>query len=121
MPGQQNLGWIATTLLGGSITTGVDELLRIRAGGITVNPGAEEVLALLEVRAQARSGEWDVLERGVAQRVRADYEELSGRRNDPPVAVRSSATASAPACGCTHVKGRWWTKYSRAGSVARLR
>ena len=28
---------------------------------LTVIPGAEEVLALLEVRAQARSGEWDVL------------------------------------------------------------
>ena len=33
----------------------------ITAEELTVIPGAEEVLALLEVRAQARSGEWDVL------------------------------------------------------------
>ncbi len=33
----------------------------ITADELTVIPGAEEVLALLEVRAQARSGEWDVL------------------------------------------------------------
>ena len=37
---------------------GVD---RVAAEELTVIPGAEEVLALLEVRAQARSGEWDVL------------------------------------------------------------
>lgn len=33
----------------------------VAAEELTVVPGAEEVLALLEVRAQARSGEWDVL------------------------------------------------------------
>jgi arsenite/tail-anchored protein-transporting ATPase len=33
----------------------------VTAEELTVIPGAEEVLALLEVRAQARSGEWDVL------------------------------------------------------------
>ncbi len=33
----------------------------VAAEELTVIPGAEEVLALLEVRAQARSGEWDVL------------------------------------------------------------
>jgi arsenite-transporting ATPase len=37
---------------------GVD---RVAAEELTVIPGAEEVLALLEVRAQARSGKWDVL------------------------------------------------------------
>ena len=37
---------------------GVDQ---VAAEELTVIPGAEEVLALLEVRAQARSGEWDVL------------------------------------------------------------
>lgn len=37
---------------------GVD---RVTAEELTVLPGAEEVLALLEVRRQARSGEWDVL------------------------------------------------------------
>src|SRR6476620_1705188 len=33
----------------------------VAAEELTVIPGAEEVLALLEVRAHARSGEWDVL------------------------------------------------------------
>ena len=33
----------------------------VAAEELTVIPGAEEVLALLEVRKQARSGEWDVL------------------------------------------------------------
>jgi arsenite-transporting ATPase len=33
----------------------------VTAEELTVIPGAEEVLALLEVRAQVRSGEWDVL------------------------------------------------------------
>ncbi len=33
----------------------------VTAEELTVIPGAEEVLALLEVRAHARSGEWDVL------------------------------------------------------------
>lgn len=33
----------------------------VAAEELTVIPGAEEVLALLEVRAQARSGSWDVL------------------------------------------------------------
>ncbi len=33
----------------------------VTAEELTVIPGAEEVLALLEVRRQARSGEWDVL------------------------------------------------------------
>jgi len=33
----------------------------VAAEELTVIPGAEEVLALLEVRAQARSGNWDVL------------------------------------------------------------
>jgi len=33
----------------------------VAAEELTVIPGAEEVLALLEVRAQARSGRWDVL------------------------------------------------------------
>jgi arsenite/tail-anchored protein-transporting ATPase len=33
----------------------------VTAEELTVIPGAEEVLALLEVRARARSGEWDVL------------------------------------------------------------
>ena len=33
----------------------------VAAEELTVIPGAEEVLALLEVRAQARTGEWDVL------------------------------------------------------------
>jgi arsenite-transporting ATPase len=33
----------------------------VAAEELTVIPGAEEVLALLEVRARARSGEWDVL------------------------------------------------------------
>ncbi len=33
----------------------------VAAEELTVIPGAEEVLALLEVRAQARSGEWDVI------------------------------------------------------------
>ena len=33
----------------------------VAAEELTIIPGAEEVLALLEVRAQARSGEWDVL------------------------------------------------------------
>ena len=33
----------------------------VAAEELTVIPGAEEVLALLEVRAQARSGEWEVL------------------------------------------------------------
>ena len=33
----------------------------VAAEELTVIPGAEEVLALLEVRAQAQSGEWDVL------------------------------------------------------------
>ena len=33
----------------------------VAAEELTVIPGAEEVLALLEVRTQARSGEWDVL------------------------------------------------------------
>ncbi len=33
----------------------------VAADELTVIPGAEEVLALLEVRAQARSGRWDVL------------------------------------------------------------
>jgi arsenite-transporting ATPase len=37
---------------------GVD---RIAAEELTVLPGAEEVLALLELRAHARSGEWDVI------------------------------------------------------------
>ncbi|WP_210438137.1 ArsA family ATPase [Nocardioides xinjiangensis] len=37
---------------------GVDQ---VAAEELTVIPGAEEVLALLEVRAQARSGTWDVL------------------------------------------------------------
>lgn len=39
-------------------STGVDP---ITAEELTVVPGAEEVLALLEVRRQARSGRWDVL------------------------------------------------------------
>ena len=39
-------------------SAGVDP---VAAEELTVIPGAEEVLALLEVRARARSGEWDVL------------------------------------------------------------
>lgn len=39
-------------------TVGVDA---IAAEELTVIPGAEEVLALLEVRAHARSGQWDLL------------------------------------------------------------
>jgi arsenite/tail-anchored protein-transporting ATPase len=43
------------TVLG---TAGVDP---IEAAELTVLPGAEEVLALLELRAHVRSGEWDVI------------------------------------------------------------
>jgi arsenite-transporting ATPase len=45
-------------LLGVLDAAGVD---RVTADELTVLPGAEEVLALLEVREQALSGEWDVL------------------------------------------------------------
>ena len=38
----------------------------VAAEKLTVIPGSEEVLALLEVRVQARSGRWDVLVLGCA-------------------------------------------------------
>jgi arsenite-transporting ATPase len=49
---------IQTYLLTVLDTVGVD---RIAAEELTVLPGAEEILALLEVRDQARSGQWDLV------------------------------------------------------------
>jgi arsenite-transporting ATPase len=55
---EQSWGDIQRYLLSVLDTVGVDP---IAAEELTVLPGAEEVLALLEVRDQARSGRWDVI------------------------------------------------------------
>ena len=55
---ERSWGEIQGYLLSVLDVAGVDP---VAAEELTVIPGAEEVLALLEVRAQARSGEWDVL------------------------------------------------------------
>ena len=55
---ERSWGDIQGYLLSVLDVAGVDP---VAAEELTVIPGAEEVLALLEVRAQARSGEWDVL------------------------------------------------------------
>jgi arsenite/tail-anchored protein-transporting ATPase len=55
---EMSWGDIQAYLLSVLDTVGVD---RIAAEELTVLPGADEVLALLEVRQQARSGRWDVV------------------------------------------------------------
>jgi arsenite-transporting ATPase len=55
---ERSWGEIQTYLMTVLDTVGVDP---IAAEELTVLPGAEEVLALLEVRDQARSGRWDVI------------------------------------------------------------
>jgi arsenite/tail-anchored protein-transporting ATPase len=55
---ERSWGEVQGYLLGLLGTAGVDSLA---AEELTVLPGAEEVLALLELRAQARSGEWDLV------------------------------------------------------------
>jgi arsenite-transporting ATPase len=55
---EKSWGDIQSYLLAVLDTVGVD---RIAAEELTVLPGADEVLALLEVRSQARSGRWDVI------------------------------------------------------------
>ncbi|KRE94593.1 arsenic-transporting ATPase [Nocardioides sp. Soil774] len=55
---ERSWGDIQGYLLSVLDAAGVDP---VTAEELTVIPGAEEVLALLEVRARARSGEWDVL------------------------------------------------------------
>jgi arsenite-transporting ATPase len=55
---EESWGEIQSYLLSVLDTVGVS---RIAAEELTVLPGAEEVLALLEVRAQAASGTWDVV------------------------------------------------------------
>lgn len=55
---ERSWGDIQGYLLSVLDVAGVDP---VAAEELTVIPGAEEVLALLEVRAQARSGAWDVL------------------------------------------------------------
>jgi arsenite/tail-anchored protein-transporting ATPase len=55
---ERSWGDIQRYLLSVLDTVGVDP---IAAEELTVLPGAEEVLALLEVRDQARSGRWDVI------------------------------------------------------------
>ncbi|RYB96379.1 ArsA family ATPase [Nocardioides glacieisoli] len=55
---ERSWGEIQGYLLSVLDVAGIDP---VAAEELTVIPGAEEVLALLEVRAQARSGEWDVL------------------------------------------------------------
>ncbi len=55
---ERSWGEIQSYLLSVLQTTGMD---RIAAEELTVLPGAEEVLALLEVRDQARAGTWDLL------------------------------------------------------------
>jgi len=54
----QSWGQIQGYLLSALEATGLD---RLRAEELTVLPGAEEVLALLEVRDQVRSGRWDLV------------------------------------------------------------
>jgi arsenite-transporting ATPase len=55
---EQSWGEIQGYLLSVLDTVGID---RIAAEELTVLPGAEEVLALLELREQAASGSWDVI------------------------------------------------------------
>jgi len=55
---ERSWGDVQSYLLSVLDTVGVD---RIAAEELTVLPGADEVLALLEVRAQARSGRWDLI------------------------------------------------------------
>ena len=55
---QRSWGEVQEYLLSVLDSVGVD---RLRAEELTVLPGAEEVLALLEVRDQARSGRWDLV------------------------------------------------------------
>jgi arsenite/tail-anchored protein-transporting ATPase len=55
---EKSWGDVQAYLLSVLDTVGVD---RIAAEELTVLPGADEVLALLEVRQQARSGRWDVI------------------------------------------------------------
>jgi arsenite-transporting ATPase len=55
---ERSWGEIQTYLMSVLDTVGVDP---IAAEELTVLPGAEEVLALLEVRDQARSGRWDLV------------------------------------------------------------
>ncbi|UFN45598.1 ArsA family ATPase [Nocardioides okcheonensis] len=55
---EQSWGDVQRYLLDVMDVAGVDP---VAAEELTVLPGAEEVLALLEVRARARSGEWDVI------------------------------------------------------------
>ena len=55
---ERSWGEIQTYLLTVLDTVGVDP---IAAEELTVLPGAEEILALLEVRDQARSGRWDLI------------------------------------------------------------
>jgi arsenite-transporting ATPase len=55
---ERSWGDVRSYLLSVLDTVGLD---RIAAEELTVLPGADEVLALLEVRAQARSGNWDLI------------------------------------------------------------
>jgi arsenite-transporting ATPase len=55
---ERSWGDVQSYLLSVLDTVGLD---RIAAEELTVLPGADEVLALLEVRAQARSGKWDLI------------------------------------------------------------
>lgn len=55
---QRSWGEVQEYLLDVLDSVGVD---RLRAEELTVLPGAEEVLALLEVRDQVRSGRWDLV------------------------------------------------------------
>lgn len=55
---EQSWGEVQRYLVGLLDTAGV---ARVAAEELTVLPGVEEVLALLELRAQVRSGEWDVV------------------------------------------------------------
>jgi arsenite/tail-anchored protein-transporting ATPase len=55
---ERSWGDVRSYLLSVLDTVGLD---RIAAEELTVLPGADEVLALLEVRAQARSGKWDLI------------------------------------------------------------
>jgi arsenite-transporting ATPase len=55
---ERSWGDVQSYLLSVLDTVGVD---RIAAEELTVLPGADEVLALLEVRSQARSGRWDLV------------------------------------------------------------
>ncbi len=55
---EESWGDIQSYLLSVLDSAGVDP---IQAEELTVLPGAEEVLALLEVREQARGGDWDVI------------------------------------------------------------